>query len=684
MSESNKLIGNQYFENIFEEAVRKSKNGTGSIILLPGEAGFGKTYILNHYHQEHKKASKGVRAVYAEGQAPIGKFNVGNIQPLYPFTKSIEQLLEQGDITPEKRFAKNVGLTLLASIPLIDTVFYAVKEIGRDWRQFKNDKSSERAKKVSSATADYYDSIQSFADKMPILLLMDDMHWADSQSVELLGLLAENIESLSLIIVLSYRRSMLEAQNLPLHSFILNYQDFDNIMSVELDSFDKNQISELAAHYFPNYKPNTEFEEWIHEHSYGVPGVASEYLNYFKKYPPFLPDGSLATNFKGNEYLPSTVQSVFTQHLESLTEEERNILAVCSAEGREFTALVAAHLLNTDVLSAIRKLKSLQSKTGIIKSIGAEHRYGVKTTVFKFNQAFYHTYFENSLEYEEYTSLHGQIAAFLKMRFESADNDILRENIAPYLAAHSIESGDEETAKNMLLMSAKQAERYGSNEIMRQAYDSFSGMKQDEESDNLNKVEFYNMLSHFNSDKAGNASNEVKEDDNIFSDDEPEFKLFVKSITNDIIGQKYESAGEKAEIALQKTGGSLNQTESALLMTLLVKCYLSLHQTAKAEKILNNFQEIVKVSDDEQIECLLYNSSAQYHLYTGNMPKAYYFLDKSAALAPKLPQELKLLTLANIGQITKSSSPKKATEYMNAARRLSLNLGFSRLAEELN
>lgn len=383
--------------------------------------------------------------------------------------------------------------------------------------------------------------------------------------------------------------------------------------------------------------------EWIHEHSYGVPGVASEYLNYFKKYPPFLPDGSLATNFKGNEYLPSTVQSVFTQHLESLTEEERNILAVCSAEGREFTALVAAHLLNTDVLSAIRKLKSLQSKTGIIKSIGAEHRYGVKTTVFKFNQAFYHTYFENSLEYEEYTSLHGQIAAFLKMRFESADNDILRENIAPYLAAHSIESGDEETAKNMLLMSAKQAERYGSNEIMRQAYDSFSGMKQDEESDNLNKVEFYNMLSHFNSDKAGNASNEVKEDDNIFSDDEPEFKLFVKSITNDIIGQKYESAGEKAEIALQKTGGSLNQTESALLMTLLVKCYLSLHQTAKAEKILNNFQEIVKVSDDEQIECLLYNSSAQYHLYTGNMPKAYYFLDKSAALAYQVAARTKVI-----------------------------------------
>lgn len=686
MSEKLSLVGNEYFSNIFEESVKNAKNNKGSIILLSGESGFGKTHILGYFHDEYKHGTLGIKSVFTEGQAPIGKFNVGNIQPLYPFSKAIEHFLEQTDVTPEKRFAKNVGLTMLASMPLLGEVFYAVKEIGRDYRQFKSEKSSEKAKKVSSATADYYDTLLSFADKTPFIIFMDDMHWADSQSIELISLLSENIKGFPIVIVIAYKQSILEHQGLPLMSFIMNIQEHPDVKSIALDSLSREQINELTSKYFKNYKRNDEFEDWILEHSYGIPGVAAEYLGYFQKHPPFSPDGTLATNFKGNEFLPSTVQTVFTQHLDSLSEEERNILAICSAEGREFTALVVSQLMNTDILTAIKKLKQLQIKTNIIKSIGAEKRYGVKTTVFKFTQAFYHTYFESSLEYEEYTTLHGQIAAFLKSKFEQTDNELLREDLAPYLAAHSIESGDEETAKSMLLLSARQADKYGSKDVVKVAFDKFSEIKNSMESDGLDNAEFMHMLgSALNNESKQEKSDSGDSDNNPSQFDASilDYKLYVKSIINDILTGRFENGSNKVMNVFNKMESILSQIEKTVLLCLAVKCYSEVHNTEKAEETLKTISDLLKIESTEQIECLYYNTASSYYFAVGNLPKSYFYLDKSANLVAKLPQELRLLTIVNIALTTKDSTPEKSVEYMRAAKKLSTSLSFEKLYKDL-
>jgi predicted ATPase len=138
VTEQLKIIGNQFINNLINESLANLSKSNGSILVLSGESGFGKTHIINYYYEKYKQKST-FKTVTTEAQYPIGNFNLGNLQPLYPFSKAIENILKDQNITPEKRFAKNLGLTVLASIPLIDTVFYAVKEIGKDWRQFKQE-----------------------------------------------------------------------------------------------------------------------------------------------------------------------------------------------------------------------------------------------------------------------------------------------------------------------------------------------------------------------------------------------------------------------------------------------------------------------------------------------------------------------------------------------------------------
>ncbi len=80
------------------------------------------------------------------------------------------------------------------------------------------------------------------------------------------------------------------------------------------------------------------------------------------------------------------------------------------------------------------------------------------------------------MEFEENTALHGQIAALLKQRYNEADAESIKSQIAPYLAAHSSESGDEQTAKEMMLKTAEGALEMGNADMVNSIYNSFKDL----------------------------------------------------------------------------------------------------------------------------------------------------------------------------------------------------------------
>ncbi|GAB1373076.1 hypothetical protein MASR1M45_31400 [Candidatus Kapaibacterium sp.] len=680
---SKNYITSKHLDTVIEESNKLLSQSKGSIVLVSGESGFGKSYALNYYFTKFN-SSNNRRAVYSEAQSPIGKFNLGNLQPLFPFSKAIESMLNDDEVSPEKRFAKNIGLTVLASIPLIDSVFYAVKEIGKDWREFKKEKNIEKSKTTNSITLDYFSTLQSFASKTPIVLLMDDMHWADSQSIELLTYLAESINDIPLLIIACYKKSLTESQSLPLSTFLFKHTQSNNVKHIELETFTHEQISELARMFFDNYKKNVEFEDWIFEKSLGVPGVAVEFLSYFEKFSPFGPDGQLLTNFKGNDFLPSSVQSVFAQHLDILNDEEKNILSICSAEGREFTAVIISQLMNTDILTCIKKLKQLQSKTGIIKSMGAMNRYGIKTTVYKFTQQFYHAFFENSLEFEEYTALHAQIANLLKEKYEQAESENARLELAPYLAAHSAESGDDETARDMLLQTAQYASKYGNNDVIQNVYDKFKSLTTHNTSVLVEKEssEFVELLNYANTSKMlENSDVSATSDSHILQI--KEFLNYRKFIQNEIIKGNFDAALNAIESVMNDGDFHLTPNEISQIKTLQLNIFSNIGDIKSATELYLEMKDNLISDVDEQHKCLIYNSISFYHFNEGNLTLAYSFLDKAVEIATRMPNELRLLTLANIGFITKDSSPGKSAEYLRAARNLSRSLNFIKFYQDL-
>lgn len=682
------VIARDYIINDFKKSLDDLRSGKGSIIVLSGESGFGKTHLMNHFQMICDDKDKTINKIYSESQAPIGKFNIGNIRPLFPFSKVLESLINNNHLSAKSKFAKNLGMTVLASLPIVGDVFYAVKEITKDLDAYKKDVTNTATKDFSKLKNDIETMIYKIIEKSPLVILMDDLQWSDSESSELLNLFAQSIHEKPLMFVLGIREQEAEDQLLPIKSFIAKNKGINpNVKFYELDRFTPTDINLLCRKILPNYTHNDEFEEWINNHSYGVPGIVDEYLKYFAQYPPFNPNGDLITDLQNSDFLPSTLQGLFGQNLEKLSDEDRHILSICSSEGREFTVTVAARLLNSDVLATIKKLKSIQSKTGIIKSIGAQNRYGIKTTVYRFAQAFYQSYFENLLEYEEYIALHGEITTFLKERYENTKLEDVRKSIVPYLAAHSMESGDEETAKNMMFESAKIAKEFGANEMIQNAYDSYKLLSgetdENSSSETINQEREFleTLITTMNSNQNSSPSN-LTNSDVSNAEDVMNFESVRLAIVNNYHLENYEVAAQKAENYLNNQV-DLPTVEEVQLLSLAAKSRIELKEYTKAEDHLNLALSKLNEKSEPQAEHFVLNVLALLHYELGNMHKADDYMKQAAEKSFKLPPELRLVTISNISHIMKHSQPAKAQKFYDAAIKMSKSLDYKRILRDL-
>ncbi|MFC2130926.1 hypothetical protein ACFLSQ_05790 [Bacteroidota bacterium] len=342
------------------------------------------------------------------------------------------------------------------------------------------------------------------------------------------------------------------------------------------------------------------------------------------------------------------------------------------------------------MLTTIKKLRSLQQNTGIIRSIGAHTRYGVKTTIYEFAQAFYKKYFESQLEYEENVALHGQIAAFLKQKYNEAESEALKQEIAPYLAAHSIESGDEETAKSMLLISARAAQRYGNADIVKDVYDRFTelGAITEEDKTNPDVMAFNEIMKNIENGESAVLTDDNGNDNGLSngsgsSEAQQDFIAIRKIIVEYYHNNRFNEAVDYALDYLNKNEEELRSSEKAQLFALMIKSYTESGQVELAEKYSMQAIELIEEHHDPIAECFVMNSLAVLRYNQNRKDEMFRYLKRAAQKAISLSPELRLLTLSNIALLTEEDEPLKSRRYYESVRKLASALNFEQFAEQV-
>lgn len=195
-----------------------------AVVLLGGEAGVGKTRLITEF-----TAGLADRAVLLSG----GCVDLGGAGLAYaPFTAALRGLVRQLGV-------EDVGSLLPGGGPAelgrLLPVLGASRSGGIDP---DDDAGTARARLFE----EFLGLLENLADRQPVVLVIEDAHWADQSSRDLLSFLARNLQpGTALLIVVSYRTDDLDRGH-PLRRLVAELERLPQVRHIELRRLSRREV----------------------------------------------------------------------------------------------------------------------------------------------------------------------------------------------------------------------------------------------------------------------------------------------------------------------------------------------------------------------------------------------------------------------------------------------------------
>ena len=184
---SSPIVGRAVEMTDLSDRLEALRGGQGSVIAIVGEAGLGKSRLLAEFRDDWL-ARVGAGALWYEGRA----ISYGQSIPYLPWRQVSRQFLgvSEMDAAPVVR-AKLAAFSTLhglpdADAPLLETMLAVDTEEGR--AKVAGLSGDAVAEGIASAVIDILQAlIGRGSAARPLVLVMDDLHWSDTASIELIA-----------------------------------------------------------------------------------------------------------------------------------------------------------------------------------------------------------------------------------------------------------------------------------------------------------------------------------------------------------------------------------------------------------------------------------------------------------------------------------------------------------------
>ena len=368
-------------------AVDDACEGRGSVFLLSGEPGIGKTRLAEEVARHGR--DRGQRAVW--GRAWEG----GGAPPFWPWIQIARGLVKSG-AEPSAELARMVPELATASAPL--TPLYTT--------------SADRFVLFDAMLRFVRDA----ASRSPLLLVFDDLHAADAATVQMLAFIVPELRDERVLAIGTYRD--VEAR--------LSNEISDALARIRRTSADlhlshlgRADVAQMASERIA--LDDAELDA-LYSATSGNPLFVTETLRVLE-----------AKGRTEKEALPLAdgVRSAIRSHLARVSDEVRRDLEIAAVIGREFTATVLAPLVECSATELVARLSQAASAGFLVERMPSRF-------------AFAHGLFREVLLADlgpRATAIHAATAALLET-LHAGDPTALSE-----IARHWLDAGPEHAAR---------------------------------------------------------------------------------------------------------------------------------------------------------------------------------------------------------------------------------------------
>ncbi len=315
------LIGREQELGALEDVLLAASRGDGSVALLTGEAGMGKTRLAGEVVARARRLGFTVLlGACSEADLTI---------PYLPFVEAIGNHLPTADIG---RLREQLGPSAAELAQLFPRLDHGAGSPGA------GDPQNARLR-LFEAIADL---LRVIAEGTGLLLVLEDLHWADPSSRELLDFLARRLRYGRVMLLGTYRSDEMHRRH-PLLPLVQGWRRAQLVESVDLRALTAGEVGAMMCAIFDLDQVSDEFRDLVHERSEGNPFVVEEMLKLaLERGDIYRTAAGWERRELGQLLLPDTVKDTILMRLERLPADQVEILSTAAVLGRSFDPAVLA------------------------------------------------------------------------------------------------------------------------------------------------------------------------------------------------------------------------------------------------------------------------------------------------------------------------------------------------------
>jgi len=491
--------------------------GQGQIALISGEAGSGKTALMREFSRQALTAHPDLLAVGGQCDAYAG---IG--QPYQPFVEALQMLAgDWRDLHWAERLLVQEGQRLQRALPKASQLLVqaapallnrfvdreqlmqrlqALTDSGEtpglrpkpDWLRALNQlRSLEKLSAVSAPPLDenlLFEQLarflSEFGRQVPLLLLLDDLHWADPGSAALLFHLARRLTSSRILILAAYRPGEIISNSAhPFAKSLLEIRRYGGNLTLDLDHTAEGRSDAQAfvsawlaedPHLQPN-RLDESFQRALAQRTGGNPLFTIELLRNLQE------RGELSRSAAGDwvarldldwSALPERVEAAIAEQINHLPPQWQDWLATASVEGESFTAEALAQFHGVSEKQILQALNGpLNTRQGALRLVLGEGLHWAHLpdgqlrplSRYRFRHILFQKYLYQRLDPVDRSRRHAALGAALENLYTGDDQELAQH--AAELARHFEAGGLQLEAAAYALRAGQQAVYRASNQV---------------------------------------------------------------------------------------------------------------------------------------------------------------------------------------------------------------------------
>ncbi|MGD0477349.1 MAG: AAA family ATPase [Nitrososphaerales archaeon] len=302
--------------------LEKATRGEGNLVFVAGEAGVGKTRLADELvalaKEMHVMALSG-RCSKREGETPYA-----------PWVEMIREFMRDNPTQLLFKVVGNHGAEVAKLVPEIAASLGPVSVVS------SGSMDQDRLRLIDASTQ----MIVNVSKERPLLIVIDDMNWADIGSLDLLISTARQTKNHRILIVAIYRDVEVEEDS-GLFGFLYQVKREKLGETLTLKGFGPEDTGLMMGEVIGQMTVDNDFRDLVHSKTGGNPFFIEEFVS------SLVEQGVLFRTAQGWERkpisqieMPSGVRAVMKQRLSNLDQESLDVLSAASVAGsgsREFS-----------------------------------------------------------------------------------------------------------------------------------------------------------------------------------------------------------------------------------------------------------------------------------------------------------------------------------------------------------